>query len=257
LKPKHESEDIEQVGNLNDDAVNRTKSDLQTLNGDMSRPARMRSQEMEWQPSPSGTVWRKRLHLVGDAESGQVTSIVRYDAGASFPGHDHPDGEEIFVLDGVFSDEHGDWAAGTHLLNPEGFRHAPFSREGCVILVKLRQYAGDGRAYQKTNSLDLKWSATDRKGIEEKHLYEDPRFPDTTQLERWAPGTRWNDPAPAGGCEIYVIEGAVQDEFGHYPAGCWMRVPDGTPVALVSEKGAVLYKKSGAVSSLRTAASPV
>ncbi|MBW2396116.1 MAG: cupin domain-containing protein [Deltaproteobacteria bacterium] len=105
-------------------------SGSQTLNGDMTRSALMRTQEMEWQASPSGTVWRKRLHRVGGAETGQVTSVVRYEAGASFPEHDHPDGEEIFVLEGIFSDEHGDWPAGTHLLNPEGFHHAPFSRDG-------------------------------------------------------------------------------------------------------------------------------
>ena len=29
-------------------------------------------------------------------------------AGSRFPAHDHPEGEEILVLEGVFSDEHGD-----------------------------------------------------------------------------------------------------------------------------------------------------
>ena len=111
-----------------------------SLNGDIGVRACMDTASMTWQPSPSGTVWRKRLHLVGGAESGQVTSVVRYEPGSSFPAHDHPDGEEILVLEGVFSDEHGDWPAGTYLLNPEGFRHAPFSREGCRLFVKLRQY---------------------------------------------------------------------------------------------------------------------
>ena len=78
----------------------------------------------------------EQLHLVGGAESGQVTSVVRYQANATFSVHDHPDGEEIFVLQGTFSDEHGDWPAGTYLLNPEGFRHEPFSKERCVLYVK-------------------------------------------------------------------------------------------------------------------------
>ena len=34
--------------------------------------------------------FRKRVHLVGAAEAGQVTSIVRYEPGATFPPHDHP-----------------------------------------------------------------------------------------------------------------------------------------------------------------------
>src|SRR3546814_2278419 len=63
---------------------------------------------MDWQASPSPTVWRKRLDLV-DGEFSRVTSIVRYDPSSSFRAHGHPQGEEILVLDGVFSDEHGDY----------------------------------------------------------------------------------------------------------------------------------------------------
>lgn len=111
----------------------------ESINGDLSRRVSVDTERLPWTPSPSGSVWRKRVHRVGPAESGQVTSIVRYEAGSRFPAHDHPEGEEILVLDGVFSDDHGDWPAGTYLLNPEGFRHAPFSREGCVLFVKLRQ----------------------------------------------------------------------------------------------------------------------
>ena len=109
-----------------------------SINGDLSQRVVMHTSSMKWQASPSGTVLRKRLHLVGGAESGQVTSVVRYGEKSSFPPHDHPEGEEILVLDGVFSDEHGDWPAGSYLLNPEGFRHAPFSKPGCLIFVKLR-----------------------------------------------------------------------------------------------------------------------
>ena len=102
----------------------------QSINGDLAVRVAVDTAAMEWTASSSGTVWRKRVHLVGPAESGQVTSVVRYEPSSTFHGHHHPDGEEILVLDGVFSDEHGDWPAGTYLLNPEGFRHAPFSRDG-------------------------------------------------------------------------------------------------------------------------------
>ena len=53
-------------------------------------------------------------------EYGRVTSVVRYAAESSFHTHGHPAGEEILVLDGVFSDEHGDYPAGSYLLNPKG-----------------------------------------------------------------------------------------------------------------------------------------
>ena len=140
------------------------------LHGDLSRPVVVRTADQSWQPSPSGTVLRKRLHRVGPAESGQVTSIVRYQPDSSFPAHDHPEGEEILVLEGVFSDEHGDWPAGTYLLNPEGFRHAPFSKPGCLLFVKLRQYAGAGRQHVALQTGDVPWQEGAQAGIEQKLL---------------------------------------------------------------------------------------
>ena len=109
------------------------------LNMDFSKRVVVNTADEEWVASPRAGVWRKPLARE-EAEQGHATSIVRYDAGASFSVHDHPLGEEILVLDGVFSDETGDYPAGTYLRNPEGFRHAPFSKEGCVILVKLHQF---------------------------------------------------------------------------------------------------------------------
>src|SRR3546814_13647262 len=115
-----------------------------SLNADFRRPARVDTAAVAWQASPSPSVWRKRLDLV-DGEFSRVTSVVRYDANSAFHAHGHPQGEEILVLDGVFSDEHGDYPAGSFLLNPAGFRHAPFSRHGCVLFVKLCQFPGEAR----------------------------------------------------------------------------------------------------------------
>ncbi len=62
------------------------------LNSDYSKPVVVRTAAMEWQFSPGAGVWRKRLELRGGAESGRVTSLVRYDPGSRFPPHEHPDG---------------------------------------------------------------------------------------------------------------------------------------------------------------------
>ena len=230
-------------------------SDL-SLNGDMGARAHADSAGMEWQPSPSDSVWRKRLHLVGAAESGQVTSIVRYDPDSSFPAHDHPGGEEIFVLEGVFSDEHGDWPAGAYLLNPEGFRHAPFSKQGCVIFVKLRQYAGPSRKHVALRVDDMPWRASASPGIEIKALYDEPEFPESVRLERWAAGTTPGQQAAGGGFEILILEGSLRDENGSYCQGSWLRQPEGSSHEPHSPEGCVLYRKSGALSKLRSAKAP-
>lgn len=48
----------------------------------MTRPVVVRTADLPWQASPAAGVWRKRLHRVGPEESGQVTSLVRVEAGS-------------------------------------------------------------------------------------------------------------------------------------------------------------------------------
>ena len=64
-------------------------------------------------------MFERKLLEREEAERGRATSIVRYAAGAAFNTHEHPLGEEIFVLEGVFSDENGDYPAGTYIRNPQ------------------------------------------------------------------------------------------------------------------------------------------
>src|SRR3546814_3998919 len=141
------------------------------MNAYFARPARRDTAAMEWQPRPSRSVWRKRLDLV-DGEFSRVTSVVRYDANSAFHAHGHPRGEEILVLDGVFSDEHGDYPAGSFLLNPAGFRHAPFSRDGCVLFVTLCQFPGEGRDHVVVDTTTAEWRAP-APGVEILSLYRD------------------------------------------------------------------------------------
>ena len=159
----------------------------EAINGNLSVRAVADTTLMKWASSPSGSVWRKRVHLVGPPESGQVTSVVRYEPASRFPAHDHPAGEEILVLEGVFSDEHGDWPAGTFLLNPEGFRHAPFSESGCVLFVKLRQFPGRQRRHVVVDTHKLAWVPSSIPSVAHKPLYQQAGFSDLMCLERWEP----------------------------------------------------------------------
>ena len=64
------------------------------------------------------------------------TALVRWAPGTYFNPHRHFGGEEIFVIDGVFEDEHGRYPKGTWLRSPHMSAHKPFSVEGCTIFVK-------------------------------------------------------------------------------------------------------------------------
>ena len=106
------------------------------LNLNFTQRVVINTAEQDWIDSPAAGVRRKQLERE-EAERGRATSIVEYKPGASFKTHHHPLGEEILVLEGVFSDENGDYPAGTYLRNPPGSSHAPFSEKGCKLLVKV------------------------------------------------------------------------------------------------------------------------
>ena len=113
------------------------------LNMDLSQRVVIETASQDWIGSPADGVERKPLERT-QAESGHTTSVVRFAPGSRFARHAHPQGEEILVLEGVFSDELADYPAGTYLRNPPGSAHSPFSEHGCTLLVKLDQFvAGD------------------------------------------------------------------------------------------------------------------
>jgi anti-sigma factor ChrR (cupin superfamily) len=225
-----------------------------SINGNLSVRAAVDTTRMEWAPSPRGSVWRKRVHLVGPSESGQVTSVVRYERNSSFPRHDHPEGEEILVLQGVFSDEHGDWPAGTFLLNPEGFQHAPFSNSGCVLFVKLRQFPGRERRHVVADTHSLAWEPSVIPGVAHKPLYAQTGFSDVIRLELWEPQVDLGIVSYAQGAELFVLEGEFTDEAGTYSAGYWLRLPIGSEHHPKSAEGCTLYVKRSGLSYLRAAA---
>lgn len=191
------------------------------LNLDFSLPVVIDTGRQTWQRSPAPGVWRKPLSRAG-GESGHATSLVRFEAGAAFPSHDHPGGEEILVLEGVFSDEFGDYPAGSYLRNPAGFRHRSHSRDGCSLFVKLHQFQdGDTQAIRRNTRAD-EW-LPGQGGLRVMPLHE--YRGEHTALVHWPPGEQFVFHQHWGGEEILVLEGEFIDERGRYPRGTWMRSP--------------------------------
>ena len=214
------------------------------LNMDRTRRVVVETAAMDWEPSPAGGVWRKKLERAAD-ESGQVTSVVRYAPGARFAAHAHPLGEEIYVLSGVFADEHGEYAAGTYLRNPPGSRHAPFSPSGCDLLVKLDQFDPDDRERVCIRTPDAAWHPGLVDGLSVMPLHS--FGVEHTALVRWAPGTVFQPHVHPGGEEIFVLDGTFEDEDGVYPQGAWLRNPPYSRHAPFSRAGCTIYVRTGFV----------
>jgi len=62
------------------------------------------------------------------------TFLLKFDAGASYPNHNHPAGEEVFVLEGEVRVGFVQLNEGDYLYTPPDAKHAVFSKTGCVML---------------------------------------------------------------------------------------------------------------------------
>ncbi|MDN3377852.1 MULTISPECIES: cupin domain-containing protein [unclassified Pseudoalteromonas] len=69
---------------------------------------------------------------------GEHIALVKWAPNTQFKSHTHWGGEEIFVLEGTFYDEHGRYPKGTWLRSPHMSQHTPFTKEdGALIYVKV------------------------------------------------------------------------------------------------------------------------
>ncbi len=211
------------------------------LNLDFSKQAVLKSNDLEWLPSPLPGVSRKPLAREG-RESGHATSIVRYAPGSSFSAHRHPLGEEIFVLEGIFSDENGDYPTGSYIRNPPGSSHAPFSRDGCVLFVKLQQFDPRDTQAIYMNTATTEW-LPGQGGLQVMPLHQFEGS--STALVKWPAGEHFVPHMHYGGEEILVLSGEFIDEYGRYPAGSWIRSPDLSKHCPYVEQETIILVKVG------------
>lgn len=206
------------ICNINEISMN---DDLIALNMDFSKKAYALADDQQWIKSRADGVSRIPLERVAD-ESGHTTSFVKFAPGSFFPEHSHPQGEEIYVLDGIFSDENGDYPKGTYIRNPPGSRHKPFTKEGCTLFVKLDQFQKDDLKHVVIRPEQQLW----QQGIGNLKVFSlHVHNTESTALVLWPENEMFQPHRHWGGEEIVVISGTFIDEYGQYPQGSWIRSP--------------------------------
>ncbi|NKB53275.1 MAG: cupin [Rhizobiaceae bacterium] len=211
------------------------------LNADFDARCAVHSSSMPWIESPMPGVDRRMLDRLGD-EVARATSIVRYAPNSQFSPHVHTGGEEFFVLEGVFQDEHGDFPAGTYIRNPPQSSHTPGSEPGCIIFVKLWQFDLQDRTHSRIDTNKMKFlSDKDSIGVEVMPLFNDGR--EDVVLERWRPNSRINLDSQQG-LELLVLEGSFEEAGEAFESGSWLRLPAGsTSAAVAGATGARVWIK--------------
>ena len=211
------------------------------INADFSQAAIVDRSKAKWISSPESGVDRIMLDRIGD-EVARATSIVRYAAGSSFARHEHAKGEEFLVLDGVFSDDHGDYPPGFYVRNPPGSGHSPYSLGGCRILVKLRQFDPQDltRIVIDTHEAKL-WRSGGSADSLALHAFGNEQV----RMIRIAAERTYALAGDSAGAEIFVVSGSIRFDGEELPAESWLRLPAGQPADLEAREDSVLWEKCG------------
>jgi anti-sigma factor ChrR (cupin superfamily) len=95
---------------------------------------------LQWQPSdaPGFDI----VTLFENPSTGESTALMRVEAGARTGSHSHDLFEEIYVLDGEFSDEERTYQRGQYCVRSPGTLHTAASEQGCIVMLIYRDTAG-------------------------------------------------------------------------------------------------------------------
>jgi anti-sigma factor ChrR (cupin superfamily) len=199
------------------------------INADFARRASVHVAQSQWVASPMAGVERLMLDRVGE-EVARATSLVRYAPQSYFSPHRHDGGEEFFVLEGVFQDQHGDYPTGTYVRNPPGTEHRPFTERGCTIFVKLWQF-------ELGDDLQMAKDSTPQSIAADTPVARSELFASSSEqvrVESWQAGACIDRPLQ-GGIEVLCLDGSFVEGGEQFDRWSWLRLP----------RGSVLHARAG------------
>ena len=98
----------------------------------------VKKSEKEWQPLIEKGIHYRGISVISlrfdEAAQHSPTILLKFEPGATYPYHNHPAGEEIYVLSGEAILENATLAEGDYLYTPPNFKHSVTTRTGCTML---------------------------------------------------------------------------------------------------------------------------
>ncbi|AHF16440.1 cupin domain-containing protein [Niabella soli] len=95
----------------------------------------------EWQPLIEKGIHYKGISVISlhydAAKQRSTTILLKFESGASYPYHNHPGGEELFVLNGTAVLEKVILNHGDYLYTPPNFKHSVTTEKGCTLLFVI------------------------------------------------------------------------------------------------------------------------
>jgi anti-sigma factor ChrR (cupin superfamily) len=218
------------------------------VNADPDKVVMLDTNKMDWEPTEHPGVSRKVLERIVDPKKGRETSLLKFAPGASLPAEVLTTRMDVFVLDGVYSDGHGEYGQHTFIRNPAGSQHTSSSKAGCVVYVKWRVPIRPKQPDERM-VIDAKttpWTPFPHRGADVLHLYRDMHGIETSRFGFVHPHKKIPSHDHAIGEETLIIKGCLKDEYTAYTPGIWFRMPIGVAHAPYTEDdGCMMLVRDG------------
>lgn len=218
------------------------------INADCTKLVILRPDQMVWEGTDQTGVSRIILERVNDSLLGRETSLARLAPNTELTPEVLETRMEIFVVEGAFSDGHGEYEARTFIMNPPGTTFTGATREGCVIYVKRLNGFGGGGEPVAIDTSTADWTPFGQRVAEVIHFYKDDERDVTARVGKVFPNAQLMEHDHPGGEEVLILEGSFKDQFGEGLPGTWLRYPIGLAHApSTGDEGALVYIRDGDV----------
>ena len=219
------------------------------LNADLTAHVVVKADELEWRETEHRGVYVKDFERITDPDKARETCLMRLEAGAALPEVEVDERTEMMVLEGELSDGHGTYGAGVYVMNPPGARVRIASQSGGIAFIRRRAGAAIGadRVVRDTNRDDA-WEVWGERGAHKVTLFGPGEIHEASWVGRMLPDVQVPEHDHAGGEEVFVVDGSIEDEAARADPGTWMRFPVGFRHAPFSHgDGCVMIIREGDV----------
>ena len=183
------------------------------INTDYDTAIAIEESTLAWQKDDELKVLKKIFSKDGDKE----TALIQIDKDSEYLKSTKINSVEVFVLEGVYTNEYGDFESGTYLKFTKEQESKIKTSSSCEVFKKIN--------YEQIRDEDVVVKMSESYWSQGQGNLRVMGLSENTALVLWPQNERFIEHSHWGGEEIFVLKGTFIDEHGRYSVGTWLRNP--------------------------------
>jgi len=202
------------------------------MNSDYEKKIIIDTKTLPWEECTHKHVFQKVLSTKDEAQ----TTLLKMEENALLNETSTLNSVELFVLEGTYINEFGEFKKGDYLRLPKEDESFVSTTQGCLVFRKTNYFNDNNHVIISTHASPwLKGQGH----LEVMPLHEQTALVKWPKNEKFIPHKHW------GGEEIFVLSGIFMDEHGQYPEGSWIRSPHLSEHFPYVEEETIIFVKTG------------